>query len=68
MTFWAALVLVLTYLQIYTEILNTCLFCSPISVVQAGLGLPTSNLRHDYTIGTLDVLKAYDACTNMGQL
>jgi len=24
--------------------------------------------RHDYTIGTLDVLKACDACADMGQL
>ena len=23
---------------------------------------------HDYTIGTLDVLKAYDECADMGQL
>jgi len=25
-------------------------------------------LRHDYTIGTLDVLKACDACADMSQL
>jgi len=25
-------------------------------------------LRHDHTIGTLDMLKACDACTDMGQL
>jgi len=25
-------------------------------------------VRHDYTIGTVDVLKACDACVDMGQL
>jgi len=26
------------------------------------------SMRHDYTISTLDVLKACDACADMGQL
>ena len=31
-----------------------------------GSGQPC--VRHDYTIGTLDVLKACDSCADMGQL